>query len=209
MMIFQILTALILVLGLVVWSAHAQDGNARKNENQSVVTSKLVQGMSREDIQKALKKIETTAPPTEGTFAMCYEITISDEIPIYTYHCPIDGEKTVYSQKSKAYKTVEDIAQMENLVKELGSLSRDISFSLDEKKLCSKCFPKIPDRERNVSLVINFSDGRVVRTDNVNTNDIRYLIGFFTDGLTYQDENDNPAPLKSVDPRLKELLGEK
>jgi len=206
-MVFQILTALVLILGLIVWSACEKDGNTQKDTNQTIVTSSQIRGMSREDIQKALKKIETKTPPAMKMGAMCYIIEYTDKQS--AYFCPNDAEKTVYAEKAKAYWIVQDITEMRRLVKEFHSLINAISVSLDEKKLCSKCFPDIPDEERGVSLVIKFADGRVVRTDGVDTNDLRYLIGFFTDGLNYKTSNDGQMPLKSIEPRLKELLGEK
>jgi hypothetical protein len=206
-MAYQILAVLILVLGLVVWSSCTQNKKIFRDSDQQRITLEKVHLMSREDIQRALLNIESSPAPTASEFAMCYEITISPN-EFLVYSCPVDGERTTYSAGSSIYFKVKEIPTIRILMKKLQSLGKDLSFSLDERKFCSSCFPHLPDKERLLTLIIKFSDGRIVTTEDVNTADIRFLIGFFTDGLTYNDEGGVKNSLKPVEPRLKELLGE-
>ena len=83
-----------------------------------------------------------------------------------------------------------------------------IIFVLPAEKLCAKCSPALLDTERYVTLVLQYPDGRIVRTDQVAPEDLRYLIGFFADGLSYKTFFDGQEPLKPVEGRLKQLLGE-
>ncbi|MBF0595685.1 MAG: hypothetical protein HQL22_12075 [Candidatus Omnitrophica bacterium] len=204
MIIIQILFIIVVFVGLLVFSAKAEE---QKAQAKNAVSSEQVQSMSREEIQRALKRIETKSAPAQKMGAMCYEMAASPEN--LEYVCPLDGEKTVYSRKSKAYGQAGGVVELRRLLNDLQVLAKGISFSLDERKLCSKCSPSIGDDDRKVSLIIKYGDGRIVQTDGVSSEDIRYLMGFFSDGLSYKTSNDGQLPLKQVDARLKELLGEK
>jgi hypothetical protein len=207
-MLFQILTIIILVLGVLVWSSCVQDKKISNAPDRLGITSEKIHSMSREDIQRALKNIETSPAPVADTFAMCYEITTTEgEQVVYT--CPVDGKQTIYSSNSPIYsKLRDDIINIWNQMRKLNSLGEDISFTLDEKKLCSKCSPNLPDNERVLAFILKYPDGRIVRTEDVSSGDIRLLLAFFTNSLTYEDENGKETSLKFVEPRLKNLLGE-
>ncbi len=204
MVFIQIIFVVFVLLGLMMLSVRAQD---KKPEEKPAVSSETMKSMSRGDIQRALKKIETNTAPLQKMGAMCYKVAMP---AIHLeYICPFDGEKTMYSSESRAYGLVKEAQGIRGLVKELGSLVKGLSFFLDEKKLCSKCFPDLADPDRKMALVVKYADGTFVRTDGISSQDIRYLIGFFSGGLSYKTDNDGQEPLKTVEPRLKELLGEK
>lgn len=206
MIVFQIILVALMLLGLIIWSARAQAGKSLEMGNKLAVTSQKVQAMSRDDIQRALKRIATKSPPPQKMGAMCYEMTVSADY--MEYICPLDGEKTVYAKGSQALSQVEDLAEVKRLLEELRLPDGGISISLDERELCSRCFPDLTDADRKVFLVIRYADGRTVRTGRVSPDDIRYLKGFFSGGLSYRSFNESEVPLRSVEGRLKELLGE-
>ncbi|MBF0532597.1 MAG: hypothetical protein HQL23_05800 [Candidatus Omnitrophica bacterium] len=203
MVLIQVVCVVLILWGLMIVSVKAQD---QKSGERPSVSSETIQSMSRIDIQNALKKIDSNNPPPPKMGAMCYEPGAVYKHKEYV--CPLDGEKTMYATESKAFNTAISAPEIRSLVKELGSLVKGISFSLDEKKLCAKCFPNIVDADRKIALIVQYSDGRTVRTEGVTAQDIRYLIGFFQDGLSYKTNNDGQEPLKEVEPRLKVLLGE-
>jgi hypothetical protein len=183
-----VLAAIIFLFGAFAWSSRAQ-------------------AQSRDDIRNALKKIETTAPPEAKMGAMCYKTVMPPEYQEYV--CPRDGEKTTFSRESAAYAQVNSLAETKRLIAMLVPLAKDVRFSLDERGLCAACTPGLDDGQRSASLIVRYPDGRTVSTAKVTPDDIRYLIGFFKDGLTYESNNEGIYPLKDKEPRLKELLGEK
>ena len=205
MMFLQIVFVVMLVLGLTVLSARAQQADPPDTKSKQAVTSEKIQAMSREEIQKALKRIESSNPPAKKMGAMCYKMGETPEN--FEYVCPVDGEKTVYS-RAQASKQAVDLQGLRSSIEKLRPFAKGISLSLDESKLCAKCNPALPDAERYVSLVLQYADGRTVRTDRVTPEDLRYLTGFFSGGLSYETFNEGQDPLKPVEGRLKQLLGE-
>lgn len=162
--------------------------------------------MSREDMQKALQKIGSSSAPPEKMGAMCYSVAARPRT--LEYVCPVDAAKTVYSSGSEAFGQVATLQGLRGLLTELRSRAKGLSVSLDERKLCTCCSPGLKDEERSAALVLQYDDGKTVRTDGVTAEDLRYLIGFFTDGLSYKTSTDGQSPLKPVEARLKQLLGE-
>lgn len=208
MIFIQIVCVIIILLGFMLLSAQAQKTELQKADVAQEVTSEKVQAMSREDIQRALQKIGSSVPPPEKMGAMCYDMVDSQAQEGFMYVCPVEGEKTVYSRNSNAFWQAKALDGLRNLVAELRPLANGITVSLDEHGLCIICSPGLSDKERSVALVLQYDDGRTVRTDGVTSEDLRYLIGFFTDGLSYKTSNDGQEPLKPVEARLKQLLGE-
>ncbi len=204
MVLIQILCVVIVILGLMMVSVRAQD---KKAEKKPAVSSETMKSMSRADIQRALKKIESNFPPPQKMGAMCYSMLPSPDS--FEYVCPVDGEKVFYSQKSQAFEQMSELQSLRGMIESLRASAGEIVVALDEHKLCTKCSPGLMDAERYVTLVLQYPDGRMVRTDRVTSEDLRYLIGFFADGLSYKTFTDGRAPLKPVEGRLKQLLGEK
>jgi len=192
----------------MVWSARAQEEKASAKENKPAVTSQKVQSMPREDIKKALEKSEPATKESEKVQAMCY--MVAPLTSQFEYICPLDGEKTVYSQSSKAYASVIDVVHMRNEIKKTLSLAKDMLISLDERKLCAKCSPGLSDEERSVTLVVQYADGRTIRTERVNSSDIGHLVIYIKDGFTFIESNHGIGSASSpLETRLKVLLGEK
>ncbi|MBF0595686.1 MAG: hypothetical protein HQL22_12080 [Candidatus Omnitrophica bacterium] len=206
MIFVQIAFVVMLVLGFMVLSARAQQGQQPEAKSRQTVTSEKVQTMSREDIQRALKRIESNNPPPQKMGAMCYDMVGPPDN--FEYVCPVDGEKTVYSRKSKAFEQATELQGLRGSIEILRPLAKGVSISLDERRLCNKCNPSLSDAERYATLVLQYVDGRTVRTDRATPEDLRYLIGFFSGGLSYKTFTDGQEPLKSVEERLKQLLGE-
>ena len=206
MVILQVILVAVFVFGLMVLSARAQEAKSSQGDAPPSVTAERVQGMSREDIRRALTKIETNTPPPRKMGAMCYDMVGPSDM--FEYVCPIDGEKTVYARNAPAFGQATELQSVRELINRLRPLTGRIAVTLDERRLCSRCEPAVTDQERYVSLLLKYPDGEVVRTDRVTTEDIRYLIGFFSAGLSYPTFTDGQEPLKSVEGRLKQLLGE-
>lgn len=208
MFFIQIVLFVMLMFGLMVWSARAQEEKTSAEKNKPTVTSQKVQAMSQEDIKKALQNIERATEESEKMGAMCYDqVAPASELE---YICPLDGEKTVYSQSSKAYASVIDVVHMRNEIKKTLSLAKDMLISLDERKLCAKCSPGLSDKERSVTLVVQYADGRTIRTERVNSSDIGHLVIYIKDGFTFIESNHGIGSASSpLETRLKVLLGEK
>jgi HAMP domain-containing protein len=187
MTLLQVICALAAVCAVFAWSSRAQ-------------------AQSLEDIRRNLDRIRASETPAPTMGAMCYEIALPAEYQEFI--CPRDGEKTAYAQGSRAYWQVNSLQEIKNLLSELRPLAKDLSFTLDERALCAKCTPGLADQERQAALIIRYAEGREVRTSNITAEDIRYLIGFFKGALTYTTDNDGQTPLKEIEPRLKEILGE-
>ncbi len=209
MLFIQIALVTMLLLGLTVLSACTKQANQSDAKSKQAVTSEQIQAMSREDIQRALKRIESSHTPTSQKMgAMCYE-PVAPASGYFEYVCPVDGDKTVFSLKSNAFDQATHLQELRGSVERLRPLAKGIALSLDEGRLCAKCHPALPDAERFVSLVLQYADGRTVRTDRVTPEDLKYLTGFFSGGLSYLSQGPDQEPLKPKVARLKELLGEK
>ncbi len=204
MIFLQIVVVIVVLAAWLTVSARAQESRPR---GEPSLGFERFLAMSREDVQRALKKIEAGPAPVEKMGAMCYKAAMAPDN--MEYICPLDGEKTVFARGAKAYGQAESVVETRRLLKDLGARVRGVSFSLDERTLCSRCSPGLDDKQRQASLILQFADGRVVRTDDVSSQDIRYLEGFFSGGISYKTSNDGELPLKQVDARLRELLGEK
>ena len=208
MFFIQIALFVMVMFGLMVWSVRAQEEKTSAEKNKPTVTSQKVQAMSQEDIKKALQNIERATEESEKMGAMCYDqVAPASELE---YICPLDGEKTVYSQGSKASALVIDMVYMRSEIKNAQSLAKDMLISLDERKLCAKCSPGLSDKERSVTLVVQYADGRTIRTERVDSNDIAHLVILLKDGLVFIGLHHGSEPgLDYLEKRLKVLLGEK
>jgi hypothetical protein len=205
MVFLQLLLVVLVVLGFMALSAKAPSEERPKGPSAGL-RWRDIHTMSRDDVRRVLIKIETGAEPSEKQGAMCYDISMP---PAYEeYVCPLDGEKTVYSKGSPAQSYLGPLLETQNLLKVLQSSVKGISFVLDTARLCSTCFPGVDDTQRYILLRVNYPDGRSVESVRIVPDDIRYLIGFFTNGRTYRTDTGGERPLKRLMPRLKELLGE-
>lgn len=211
MTILQIILIVALALLITACAARAQgqslpQENSQKAEQKPQITEQQIRKMSSEEIQKALENLQNTSAPPSKIGAMCYKVSDSPDFLEYT--CPIDGEKTTYSLESSSYSKLINRTKLKNLIREVQLLVDDISITLDERKMCSTCFPDLKDNERNIILIIKYTNNRIVRTDNVIPDDLRYLIGFFSNSLSYKTSNGGEEPLKNIENRLRQLLGE-
>jgi hypothetical protein len=208
MMLVQIVIGLVLLAAFVLVSSSVRGEPPGDKENTGVFTALKVRAMTRESVRKSLRLIEAKTPPSSRMGAMCYKPVMAPEV--LEYVCPLDGEKSVYSNRSEAYgqayNAIEIRKQADQL--DLALKSKGLGAYVLEKRLCCHCMPGVNDRDRYLSLVLVYPDGRSVQTDRIFPDDIRYLMGFFSGGLTYATSNDGEEPLKAVHPRLKQLLGE-
>ena len=178
-----------------------------KQDVSSQVTSQKIIASSHGEIEDMLMQIDRKDAPEEKMGAMCYDIAPPSEY--LEYICPIDGEKTVYNtlKDSTAYWIAENIVEMRRLIKQLNSETKLAEFELDERRLCHTCFPNISKDELYVSLVTKYPDGKQYSYDNVSTEDLRILIGFFGNKLSYESERDAEYSLKKQTDKIKKLLG--
>jgi len=170
------------------------------------VTSQKVTGSTRGQLDEMLKLIEAKDAPERKMGAMCYKVAVSPEYQEYV--CPIDAEKTIYdTKKADAYWIVKDIVEMRRLLARINAATDLADISLDERRLCHKCMPRLAADQRYVSLVVKYPDKKEYVYEKVTAIDLRILLGFFEKKLTYTTDNDAEIPLKGELGRIKKMLG--
>jgi hypothetical protein len=103
-----------------------------------------------------------------------------------------------------------DISYLRNEIKKVQSLAKGTKISLDERNLCEKCMPDLPEEERTLALVIRYPDGRTVRTEDIDPDDIAHLVTYIKDGSVFIGPHHGTKPEQDyMKKRLKVLLGEK
>jgi len=136
---------------------------------------------------------------------MCYDTAAP--ISYEEYVCPLDGEKSIYSQTSAPGRLTDNIIPMRRLTEQLNKISKTEQFSLDEKRLCGKCSPDLTPQERDISLVVKHKDGKTTTTKVVSLTDLRMLKSFLEKKVTYANDLGIELPLKDKMLRINALLG--
>lgn len=165
------------------------------------VTRQTLRSLSREQVEKKLKAVETRTAPEPKMGAMCYEMAAPPDRAEYV--CPKCGEKTLYAADHAQFVTWE----LEACRREFDGLHRasDLALALDESSLCAHCSPAAT--EHHLALVVRYADGSSRTTAPVSHDDLRILRAFLKGELVYTTSNDGSAPLKDELPRLRTLLG--
>jgi len=195
----------ILVFSLFVLGVGVKSSFSQAKENRTV-TSQKITNSSQAEIENMLKQIDTKTAPEGRMGAMCYEMAVPIEYQEYV--CPLDGQKTAYNRKDyDIYELVASITEMRRLVEHLNSMTNLAKFQLDEKRLCHSCFSNIPIKERYVTLITKYPDGKECLYEKVTLEDLRILVGLFEKKLLYNSDRDAEIPLKNVIGKIEEILG--
>lgn len=200
------LLILVLIFTLLVAGVGIRRGFAESPNGQKPISQKIA-GSSRDKIKGMLKRLERKKAPEEKMGAMCYKVAAPAEY--LEYICPLDGEKTVYDRKTggSAYWVIDQIEELRRLTKQLNLTTNLAKFDLDERRFCHSCFPNLTPEERYVSLVTKYPDGKQFVYDKISPQDLRIMIGFFEQKLSYKDAQDMELSLKKYSGKIKEILG--
>jgi hypothetical protein len=190
---------LIILLLVVYLPAGVLRGQSRPSG--SWVTGAKIAGLSRNDIGRALTKIERSPSPQATPGACCYA-PIPQPLKA-EYICPVCGRKTIHAGEQSyavSYGIEECRRELIALKKVAGSAA-----ALDESDFCRKCNPGA--KNPALKLRLRFSDGSTRVVPTVTADDLRMLTAFFGGKLEWKGSNESANPLKVSLPRLRELLG--
>ncbi len=200
------LIALILVAGGLCLAGLAM--RAQAPDGQGPVTVAKVSNASNAEIERMLRKIETSpTPPITKMGAMCYDMALPT--PVTEYVCPVCGEKTLYPVGDKLWGTpVNGLEELRKLQIQANKQARkrEAAVTLDERQFCRKCLPDFTNTPQAV-LVVELPDGQEQRTERFSETDLLMLKDFFAGKRITTWVNDAEMPLKNDLPRLRELLG--
>jgi len=199
--VFVFLIAVFLVAGISVRSGFSQEGSAKQ------VTSEKVAHSSRGEIAEMLRQVEVREAPVAKFGAMCYEMAAPPEYAQYI--CPVDGEKSAYKWQDdyQTYSFVTEVLEMRRFLSRVNAVTDLASFILDESRMCHICAPHLKNEERGITLLVLYPDGRQHRYEKVRLEDMRILLAFFEEKLSYPSERDSEVPLKGKMDQIKKLLG--
>lgn len=198
--------ALVLLLGGVLFAGLAV--RARAQEGAGVVTAERISQASNAEIEGMLARIETQPAPMEKMGAMCYEMSMP--APVTEYVCPVCGEKTLYplakGDWAMPLNGLEGLRQMQAEAQAQAE-KRGVSVTLDESAFCRNCMPQAPEGDPEAVLVVRLPDGKVVRSENISSYDLRILRDFLAGSDVLKGSHDEEIPLKDLLPKLNALLG--
>lgn len=170
----------VLVISLFIFGC-MKSGYSLTGDSKTV-TSEEVSNTSRAEIEKMLKRVEIKEPLKTDSNGLCYYVGPLVDPETREYVCPVDGEKTVFKkddrEADKGYNATYEIIDMRRMVENLNSITTLAKFSLDERRMCHKCFPGIKNNERFVTLVTKYPDGKEVRYDKLLYEDLYNLKAF-------------------------------
>ena len=165
---------------------------------------------SKTKLRQMLAKIESSrTPKIKNVSAMCYA---PPPMPNRAeYICPICNQKTLYvfstndSRSSNAcWHIAYDLTTARRLIGEIQKYAPAVR--LRENNFCDNCYPN--HGTPNLGVIIRYDDGTEIATDNISTEDLQILLGFFSGALIYNAGGPDTKPLQKDMPRLKQLLGE-
>ncbi len=198
----------ILILGFVVLLALLTFGAAgcsRKpadsQNSRNPVTVHSIHAMSKGEIEKMLRRLETQKAPKPKMGAMCYDVAAPPSRAEYV--CPRCGEKTLYTSGDTEFIARE----LEACRREFDMLKKEtkLPISLDESSYCGHCSPNA--RQHQLIFSITYDNGRTHTDSPITCQDIQMLKAFLQERLSYPTSYGEYRPLKEQLPRLMELLG--
>lgn len=197
-----IIIAIILIVGLTVGVGCkiSSEKNKNKTEIFNKPTDTTQEILSKEEIEKKLKKLSKSNPKNlENIGAMCYEMAMPPERAEYI--CPICGEKTLYSNFNYSQLITWELQQMRTLSENLEA----INAKLDESQFCRSCSPDIEEPE--ICLIVKLKDTDEHKTCKINIEDLKILNEFVAGEIIHKDDFDAETPLNFHILRISELLG--
>lgn len=197
------ITAVFVLLGVgganLLFAQKTDPNPAKQAVSITYMTNRL---FNKSDIKTKLHILASTpAPKTERTMgAMCYAPI---RMPtVVEYICPVDGEKTIYTN-SLVYYVDAVIPQMRYML----SMIHGIHIELDESEFCRKCNPDIENPK--VYLTTRIDENTSTKVAIYSATDLTLLQAFLNDRLVYSTGPDGDTPLKDQLKRLEEILGVK
>ena len=184
-----------------LWPATSKAGE--KASDAPAVTAKSVKSMSRADVEKELQNIEKQDAPKEIICAMCYQVIVMGDP--YEYICPACGEKTLYAYRDEVLQLLFHGRIEFGVLSETNSI---IKLELDDTHFCKKCHPE--DKKPFLVLKVTYEDGSVHECRNCTVDDILFIDAFLKGKTPYtrtRNQSEGKDELKSMLPRLRELLG--
>lgn len=199
----------ILCVFLFVGCSNGKDSEQGRGQGQSAHSGpdssqegeKKMKPMNRAEVEKNLKKLAQTPPPTDlkQMGAMCYDMAGPSERAEYV--CVKCGEKTLYTEFMTSAVEWEIPACRRRI-----QAITEISISLDESEFCKKCSPDVG--KPRLALLVQYADENTKhRISGIQENDLKLLKEFLSGKQKHTTWNDAETPLKDEIPRLKELLG--
>lgn len=176
-------------------------GPARFGIVEKIMDSATLSGLTMEQVNGLLARLNLQDAPEPVMGAMCYEAMAYPSVAEYV--CPVCGEKTVYEDMWTGFVEWE-LQGCRRIVRDLDELT-EFRVELDETAFCSFCSPGGSDEP-----VLRL---RIVSTDSTETvnevsiHDLWLLESFLQGRLYYLTENDSQLPLKEYAGRIAELLG--
>jgi hypothetical protein len=178
--------------------------DSRPQVLRPVATSReQVQGLDREALRQALRRLASAPAPANTMGAMCY--APRDSPDRVEYVCPSCTRRTVYEQQLAPLVEFEVPAcrrEFEQVSALLGNVAH-----LDESQFCRACRPDIEQPE--LLLTLRYADGQTHDVSGVTQEDVRLLAEFLSGSRGHKSFNDAQTPLKDKLPRLEDLLGVK
>ena len=163
---------------------------------------------SKAKLRQMLAKIESSPAPEKKLGAMCYDMSAPPKRIEYT--CPACNKKTLHVLSKKESQTrwlvSFELTFARRLISEVQKHTPAVS--LRENNFCKNCNPK--RGTPNLGITIRYDDGTDITTDNITSDDLRIILGFFSGGLAYETFSEETIPLRDdrVAQRLRQLLGE-
>ena len=203
--IIPLVGAVVLIAGIGGWnilSAKAADSKDSQKPLKSVTnrTFETNRLLTRDDIrQKLMILAQTPIPDQELCYgAECYEVADPPERAEYV--CPVDGEKTIYTENYTEFLEWE-LPVMRSEITRI----RGIRASLDDTSFCKKCHPGETDPA--VYLVIKYAnDDKEHRIKIDNAERISLIRQFLEGKLLFSDSYDSESPMKERLIELQKLL---
>lgn len=215
---WYLIIIIILTFGFIFTSKISAQTNDKLNKNNEIKSKEKFEIIndtikplySKKQIEKKLKHLAETPPPTDLSFgAMCYSISISS-IDKFTYICPICGERTIYNQKKvdkDEWWTVKSVLEygLTSCRREVEKI-KGINIRLDESQFCKHCSPDIKKPE--LCLLVNIGgESDTSKVCDINYLDIRKIQEFLNGELIHITGNEGEVPLVNDIEWLKKLFG--
>lgn len=206
--------AVFLVVLLSIFLFLPKTNRAKKSFFSTTVLyagEKTPSGMTRENIEKNLKKLKKTpAPENLSPGAMCYEVAAPPQR--LEYVCPDCGEKTLYAMKEYETPGDRDLDwqtsqllewELQTCRQYIKQIKLKINAELIEKPFCMHCSP---DAVKPVlELKIIYPD-KVHSVQGINSDDLKLILEFLEGKFVHKGAQDAETPLKEHLERLEQLL---
>jgi DNA-directed RNA polymerase subunit RPC12/RpoP len=215
---WYIVIVAVLLIGVIFSSkliCQNTKSKSEKSDNKIVINSPNIENdtikamFSREQINKKLKRLAETPPPTNLSYgAKCYSKVNMDN-QVHEYVCPVCGEKTIY----KKGKVKENFFLIDNVLafdleacrKQVEKV-KGVNISLDETQFCNKCKPNIENP--SLCLLVNIAGRKeTTRVCSITSEDIKLIQEFLADELVHKGDREEEYPLVNYSDRIKQLLG--